>query len=186
MLNEKHVIKFQSLELILVLFVVLLSVSTTAYGHMHNDSRWLIGRTHPGHMGMHDQFAGGHGMGMMGSYVMAIMNVPDMSREQRSKLRSLMREQRKDNINTVTEIMDVRDELADVMNDDPVDADKADKLYAKLFEKQRLMLSNSIKLRNKMYSTLSQEQKEWLQKNAGKYHMMDDRYMMQPSRYMDD
>jgi len=169
MLNKKHIVIFQQFAVMLVLVVTTLTVSAHGFGRMDDDNNDnMYGQS------MRGQYGGmmAHGMGMM--------NIPDMDGKQRSSFRSMMRKQRSENYSMMAEMMDIRDELADAMSEETVDAEKVDKLYMKLFEKKRQMAGNAIILRNKMHGMLNEEQKEWLKKNRGNYRMMEDSGDMMP------
>lgn len=105
----------------------------------------------------------GHGMmgygGMMGGG-MGMMYGLHLDKSQRDKVRALMREQRGANCKVMTEMMDVRDELAAEYDKDKPDAKAIGKLYEKMQGMQRQMLERSIQMRNKMRGILNKEQKE--------------------------
>ncbi|MEJ2451952.1 MAG: Spy/CpxP family protein refolding chaperone [Gammaproteobacteria bacterium] len=102
---------------------------------------------------------GGHGYGGMG-YGMGMMQALHLDKSQRSKIRALMREQRATNCKTMTEMMDVRDELAEEYDKDKPNAKAIGKLYEKMQAMQRHMLERMVVTRNKMRDVLNKEQRE--------------------------
>ena len=110
------------------------------------------GKMGPGYM-----HKGGKSYGGMG-YGMGMMQVLNLDKTQRSKLRALMREQRTANCKTMTQIMDVRDELAAEYDKDKPDAKVIGKLYEKMQGMQRHMLERSVEMHNKFREMLNKEQ----------------------------
>lgn len=103
----------------------------------------------------------GHGMGFgMGHGGMWMMQALDLDKSQRSKLRALMHEQRAVNCKTMTQMMDVRDELETEYDKDKPDAKVIGKLYEKMQAMQRHMLERHVDMRNKVRAMLNKEQKE--------------------------
>ena len=122
------------------------------------------GRMGPGNMGQGGMGPGymrqqgmGSGMGYGG---MGMMQALNLDKSQRSKLRALMREQRAANCQTMTAMMDVRDELAAEYDKDKPDAKTVGKLYEKMQGMQRQMLERMVEMHNKMRDLLNKEQKE--------------------------
>ncbi|MBI1423477.1 MAG: periplasmic heavy metal sensor [Gammaproteobacteria bacterium] len=123
-----------------------------------------MGQMGPGYMGQNGMGPGymhQRGMGPgMGYGDMGMMQWLNLDKSQRGKLRALMREQRAANCKTMTEMMDVRDELADEYDKDKPDAKAIGKLYEKMQGMQRQMLERMVETRNKMRDLLNKEQKE--------------------------
>jgi Spy/CpxP family protein refolding chaperone len=106
-----------------------------------------------GGMGM----MGGMGYGGMGYGMMQTLN---LDKDQRSKWRALMREQRAANCKTMTAMMDVHDELAAEYDKDKPDAKAVGKLYEKMQGMQRQMFERMVEMRNKLRDMLNKDQKE--------------------------
>jgi Spy/CpxP family protein refolding chaperone len=96
---------------------------------------------------------------MMGSG-MGMMQALNLDKAQRSKLRALMREQRTANCKTMTQMMDVRDELADEYDKDKPDAKAIGKLYGEMQGMQRHMLERHVEMHNKFREMLHKDQQE--------------------------
>ena len=121
-----------------------------------------------GHMGpgyMRGGMGYGYGMGMMGHGMMGyggmgMMQALNLDKNQRSKIRSLMREQRTANCKVMNEMMDVRDQLAAEYDKDQPNAKAIGKLYEKMQGMQRQMIERMVETRNKMRGLLNKEQKQ--------------------------
>jgi len=132
------------------------------------------GRMGPGNMGYGGMGPGymrggrgyGYGMGMMGGGMMGggmgygMMQALNLDKDQRSKIRALMREQRSANCAVMTGMMDVRDELAAEYDKDQPNAKTIGKLYEKLQGMQRQMIERMVEIHNKMRGMMNKEQKE--------------------------
>lgn len=99
------------------------------------------------------------GMGMMGSG-MGMMQALDLDKTQRSKIRALMRAQRATMCKTMTELMDVRDDLATEYDKAQPNAKAISKTYEKMQAMQRTMIERMVETHNKMRELLNKEQKE--------------------------
>jgi Spy/CpxP family protein refolding chaperone len=128
------------------------------YRHPEGMGPGYMGRGHRGY-GYGMGYGGMMGHGMMGGG-MGMMYGLDLDKSQRSKVRALMREQRGANCKVMTEMMDVRDQIAAEYDKDKPDAKAIGKLYEKMQGMQRQMLERSIQMRNKMRGILNKEQKE--------------------------
>lgn len=111
------------------------------------------GRMGPGYMRQ-----GGRGYGGMG--MMGMMQSLDLDKTQRSKIRALMRVQRASMCKTMTEMMDVRDDLASEYDKAQPNAKVISKTYKKMQAMQRTMLERMVETHNKMRELLNKEQKE--------------------------
>ena len=100
------------------------------------------------------------GMGMMGYGGMGMMQALNLDKDQRAKLRGLIREERNARCKTMNEMLDVRDELAAEYDKPQPDSKAIGKLYSKMSEMQRHMLEQSVQMRNKVREMLNKEQKE--------------------------
>lgn len=134
-------------------------------GYMHQGGRGYggmgpgMGYGGMGYGGMGYGGMGYGGMGMMGMGY-GIMQGLDLNKEQRSKIRALMREQRSANCAVMNGMMDVRDELAAEYDKAQPNAKTIGKLYEKMQGMQRHMLERMVDMRNKMRGLLNKEQKE--------------------------
>lgn len=99
------------------------------------------------------------GMGMMGGS-MGMAQALNLDKDQRAKLRGLMREQRNARCQTMNEMQDIHDELAAEYDKGTPDPKTIGKLYSKMSEKQRAMIEQSVEVHNKMRGLLNKEQKE--------------------------
>ncbi len=119
------------------------------------------GRMGPGYMHGGRGYGYGHGMGMMGGGMgYGMMQALNLDKDQRSKIRALMREQRTANCAVMNGMMDVRDELAAEYDKDKPNAKTVGKLYEKMQGMQRQMIERMVETRNKMRGLLNKEQKE--------------------------
>jgi periplasmic protein CpxP/Spy len=109
-----------------------------------------MGMMGPGGMGM------GAGMGMMGLYQL------DLTEEQLGKIRSMHRDARRQHMEIMLDIMDIRDDLMEAMAADRPDPEKIRELQKNISEKQGDMLESSVEIRNKIYDLLTEEQREQL------------------------
>lgn len=115
---------------------------------------YMQGGMGPGYM---QQGGMGYGMGYGG---MGMMQALNLDKDQRAKLRGLIREERSARCKTMNEMLDVRDELAAEYDKPQPDSKAIGKLYSKMSEMQRHMLEQSVQMRNKMREMLNKEQKE--------------------------
>ena len=99
----------------------------------------------------------GYGMGYGG---MGMLQALNLDKDQRAKLRGMMREERNARCKTMNEMLDVRDELAAEYDKPQPDSKAIGKLYSKMSEMQRHMIEQSVQMRNKMREMLNKEQKE--------------------------
>jgi Spy/CpxP family protein refolding chaperone len=116
-----------------------------------------------GGMGMMGNGMMGYGgMGMMGNGMMGYggMGMMDLDKNQRAKIRSIMREQRENRCKMMTSMMDVGDELAEQYDKNEPDAKAIGKIYARMFEQRRKMIEQSVETRNRIRNVLSDEQKK--------------------------
>jgi len=115
----------------------------------------------PGYMHGSRGYGYGHGYGMMGGGMgYGMMQALNLDKDQRSKIRAMMREQRTANCKLMNEMMDVRDELATEYDKDQPNAKAIGKLYEKMQGMQRQMIESMVETRNKMRGLLNKEQQE--------------------------
>jgi len=99
----------------------------------------------------------GPGMGMMG-----IVDLPGLTEEQRTEMRSIQREARRQNMETMLDIMDLRDDMHEAMAADRPDPRTIRELQEAMSQKQGQLLESSVETRNRIYDLLTEEQQEQL------------------------
>lgn len=97
----------------------------------------------------------GYGMGMA-----TPLNIPDLTPEQRDEISSIQREMRRENMDTMADIMDIRDNIMDEMATERPDPEKIRELQETMAQKQGQMMERSVKNRNRIYDLLDEEQQE--------------------------
>ena len=100
----------------------------------------------------------GPGMGMMG-----ILELPDLTDEQRDEIHSIQREARRQNMEITLDIMDIRDDIMMTMSEDRPDPAEIRELQEAMSRKQGQIWEVSVENRNRIYDLLTQEQHESLQ-----------------------
>jgi len=149
---------------------------TNSFAHMHMDDDDMRGNMMyergmyggmgmmgggMGRMGMMPMMGGGMGMmSMMGGLSPMMMRMLDLDDKQRAQIREISRAQRKAQLETMSVMMDIHDELATAYDKDEPDAKAIGKIYSKMFDKKRQMIEQSIETRNKIRAVLNKEQKE--------------------------
>ena len=103
---------------------------------------------------MGDMMGGGFGPMVGDFYGM------DLSKDQRAKIRSLHHAVRKQNMELMTEMMDSRDKLAELYDTAKPDPDKIGKVYDEIFKIRREMIQQHLKVRNKIYDLLTEDQRK--------------------------
>lgn len=103
-------------------------------------------------------------MGMMGSgpHMMGPLSGLDLSKEQRDKIRQIMREQRGKHFDMAEQRMAIWDELEEAHDQDKPDPKKTAAIYGKLFALKQQMIEQSIDTQNKIREQLTDEQREKL------------------------
>ncbi|MBS3809877.1 MAG: Spy/CpxP family protein refolding chaperone [Desulfobacterales bacterium] len=108
----------------------------------------------------------GHGMspamGMMGPYMAGCFYRLDLTEDQQNKMLSMQKQARRERMETMLDIMDIRDDLIQAMAADRPDPGKVRKLREAMSQKQAEMLETSIENRNRIYDMLTKEQREQL------------------------
>lgn len=139
------------------------------------DSRWT-GRG-PGMMGGQGMGMMGPGMGMMGAgempcpimnqmgYGMGMgmagpMDLPNLTGEQQSKVRDIQREMRREHMEKMMDIMDIRDDIMTEMAAERPDPKKVREMQASMSQIQGEMLESTLNNRNRIYDLLTEEQKK--------------------------
>lgn len=116
----------------------------------------------------------GHGMmqgpmmmdGPMMGRMMGGFSDLDLSKEQRSKIRSIMQESRKSHLALMSKMLDASDKLSDLYDSDTPDPEKIGKAYDEVFSIQKQMIQEGIRAHNKAFELLSKEQREQYRKRA--------------------
>lgn len=122
----------------------------------------------PGMMGgpgmgmMYGHGMGGPGMGMMGSGMgtMGCLILPDLSEEQREQLRSIQRDTRRNHMEAMLEMMEIRDDMMLEMAAERPDAAKVRELQEAMSSKHADMIESGIESRNRMNDLFTDEQRE--------------------------
>jgi periplasmic protein CpxP/Spy len=119
----------------------------------------MMGGTGMGGMGMM-----GQGMGMMGPGGMGMMGLYqlDLTEEQMGQIRTIQRDARRQHMEIMLDMMDIRDDLMAAMAADRPDSEKVRELQKNISEKQGDMLESAIEIRNKIYDLLNEDQREQL------------------------
>lgn len=117
----------------------------------------------PGIMGqgMGMMYGPGMGMGMMGTGMgtMGCLILPDLSEEQREELRSIQRETRRQHMEAMLDMMEVRDDMMLEMAAERPDAAKIRELQEAMSAKHADMIEAGIESRNRMNDLLTDEQR---------------------------
>jgi Spy/CpxP family protein refolding chaperone len=104
---------------------------------------------------------GQRGFGMRS--VIQASQLPDLSEEQRNKLRSIAQELRKKHWDLKGAMMEESDALGQLWAADPVDANAVGEAYGRLFDLQRQWIVSGIETRQRVDDVLTAEQKQLLQ-----------------------
>ena len=107
---------------------------------------------------MGDMMGGGFGP-MMGGMMGGFYGL-DLSKDQRAKIRSLHHAVRKQNMELMSKLMDSRDKLAELYDTAKPDPDKIGKVYDEIFKIRREMIQQHLKVRNKIYDLLTEDQRK--------------------------
>ncbi|MFO8111456.1 MAG: Spy/CpxP family protein refolding chaperone [Desulfosalsimonadaceae bacterium] len=100
----------------------------------------------------------GHGMGMAGA-----LDLPDLTPEQQNEIRAIQKEMRRKHMETMLDIMDIRDEMMIEMAAARPDPEKIREMQATMSQKQGEMLESTVTYRNRIYDLLSEEQQNQIQ-----------------------
>lgn len=104
---------------------------------------------------------GGDKYGM--ASVMQAWQLPDLTEEQRNKLRSTAQDLRKKHWDMKGAMMEESDKLAQLWAAESVDANAIGEAYGRLFELQRQWIVSDIEARQQVDNLLTDEQRQWLQ-----------------------
>lgn len=104
---------------------------------------------------------GGDKYGM--ASVMQAWQLPDLTEEQRNKLRSTAQDLRKKHWDMKGAMMEESDKLAQLWAAESVDANAIGEAYGRLFELQRQWIVSDIEARQQVDNLLTDEQRKWLQ-----------------------
>ena len=97
----------------------------------------------------------GHGMGMAGA-----LDLPDLTEEQQVEIRTIQREVRRQNMEKMMDIMDLRDDMMVEMVADRPDPEQVREIQLNMSQKQGELLESTIESRNRIYDLLTEEQQE--------------------------
>ncbi|MCF8111399.1 MAG: Spy/CpxP family protein refolding chaperone [Desulfobacteraceae bacterium] len=114
----------------------------------------------------------GHGMGpamgMMGPFMAGCLYQLDLTENQQDEILSLQRQARREQMETMLDIMDIRDKLIEEMAEDRPDPAKVRELQEAMSKKQAEMMENSVKNRNRIYDMLSGDQRKQLRESQSR------------------
>ena len=97
----------------------------------------------------------GHGMGMAGA-----LDLPDLTEEQQGEIRTIQREVRRQNMEKMMDIMDLRDDMMVEMAAERPDPEQVREIQSNMSQKQGELLESTIESRNRIYDLLTEEQQE--------------------------
>lgn len=139
------------------------------------------GRGHgPGMMGQGMMGPGMMGQGMMGQGMMGpcmmepgmgmmgFLNLPDLTSEQQNELRTMQREARREHMNAMLDIMDIRDDMMEAMAAERPDPKKVRAHQESMNKKQADLVESAIKKRNRMYDVLTEDQQTRLREQRAR------------------
>ncbi|MFO7858409.1 MAG: Spy/CpxP family protein refolding chaperone [Ectothiorhodospiraceae bacterium] len=148
-----------------------MGMSDNGMGMMHGDRTGMsgggMGMMQGGRMGM-----SGSGMGMMqggrmGMPDMAALNALDLDDEQRSELLDIRSTYRKEHMDRIAEMMDLRDEMQVTMAGERPDPDRVEELHSRIASIHGEMMANRIRLQNDIDDVLTDEQRQHMQQRMG-------------------
>lgn len=96
---------------------------------------------------------GGMGSGMMGHRAEML----DITDEQRATMRKITADLRRSNIERMSKIMDVHDQLAELYEKEPLDAKAIGSVYGQIFDLRQQMIEAGIEAKNKKRKVLNKE-----------------------------
>jgi Spy/CpxP family protein refolding chaperone len=123
----------------------------------------------PGMMG-HGMGMMGHGMGMMGPGRM--MYGLDLTAEQRTEMRRIRQEMRRQHWETMGRLMEAHEELQELLAADAPDPAAVGQAHARIAELKRPMIEARIEAMNEMRALLTDEQREQMRKGPRGMGMM--------------
>ena len=97
----------------------------------------------------------GHGMGMAGA-----LDLPDLTEEQQGEIRTIQREVRRQNMEKMMDIMDLRDDMMIEMTAERPDPEQVREIQLNMSQKQGELLESTLESRNRIYDLLTEEQQE--------------------------
>lgn len=133
------------------------------YGRGYGYPGWM-GRMGPmmGPMGEMNPMMMGSMGGMMGGMgpIMGGLWGLDLSKDQREKIRNIQHSMRQENFELMSKMMDSADKLAELYDADKPDPDKIGKAYDEIYKIKREMIQQHIRMRNKIYDLLTEDQRK--------------------------
>ncbi len=97
----------------------------------------------------------GHGMG-----IAAPLDLPGLTEEQQAEIRTIQREVRRQNMEKMMDIMDLRDDMMVEMAAERPDPEIIREIQSNMNQKQGDLLESTIESRNRIYDLLTEEQQE--------------------------
>jgi Spy/CpxP family protein refolding chaperone len=113
--------------------------------------------------------------GMMGGSMMDMgmmmggFSELNLSKEQRSKIRAIMQENRKTHLELMDKMFVASDNLSELYDTDTPDPEKIGKAYDEVFAIKKQMIQESLRIHNKAFEVLTKEQKEKYRKQSAPY-----------------
>jgi Spy/CpxP family protein refolding chaperone len=142
------------------------------YGSMGMGGAGMMGHGGFGPMGMGGGMMGhgGYGMGRMGDFGMGpgmmmayrMMYRLGLSDDQRAKVRKIMEQHHKQMWTVMGDMMDARNKLRDLYDEDQPDPAKVGAAFAEVSKFHRQMLEARVRIRNEIGEVLTPEQREQL------------------------
>jgi len=108
----------------------------------------------------------GGGFGPMMGGMMGELYGLNLSKEQREKIRSLRHSMRKENFSLMSRMMDSWDKMAELYDTAKPDPDKIGKAFDEISKIRREMLVQHLKMRNRIYDLLTEEQRKELESSS--------------------
>lgn len=113
------------------------------------------------------------GPGMMGGGMGMMMDpslMLDLTEEQRQEMQSIQRDMRREHMNVMLDIMDLRDEMRDEMLADRPDPERVRELHSQMAEHHGEIMESRVEMRNRMYDLLTDEQRDQMREMRQQPH----------------
>ncbi len=128
-----------------------------------NDHDFGMGMMGPG-MGMMGPGMGmmGPGMGMMGPGMQmhGLLEYLELTDEQREEVRTIQREVRREHMEAMLDVMDLREDMWAAFREERPDPENMRQMHEEMSRKKGDMLVSFIEMRNSIYDLLTDEQRE--------------------------
>ncbi len=104
----------------------------------------------------------GPGMGMMGPgmHMHGLLEYLELTDEQREEVRSIQREVRREHMEAMLDIMDLREDMWAAFREERPDPENMRQMHEEMSQKKGDMLVSFIEMRNSIYDLLTDEQRE--------------------------